>query len=302
MFDIMKIFSTYKINDDSILADKYNRMSLKNDRKICRRLLSPFITSVMLILIFVLLQVAVMMIITGCSSLDNNSRKNGEISKPSTSASTSSPSNQSENEMTQDKSNAHDKNSVDENISDDDSSHKIAGESYEQLNKKYEERFDKEEYNKIDEKHAAEYNEAVDYANSYSSIKPMSREELYERLTTEKGTGFSDGAAGYAINHINVDWQKNALEAAETYNQTLQLSKLCLYDQLVSDSGDRFSPKEAQYAVDNINADWKGNALEAARNYSELLGMSDEEIYERLTSSDGDRFTAEEAQYAIDHL
>ncbi len=256
--------------------------------------------------ILILLTICMMISMTGCtgSSADQNvkgaSQKAASTNSAKTAEDGKAAANASGKANDSSEKGDSESNSSGKNSSDD--SDIFGGENYEKQNETYEARFDKDAYNKFDKDNAAEYNEAVNYAESYSALMPMSRQELYDRLTTDKNSEFSDDAAGYAVNHINVDWKKNALEAAEKYNRTLQLSKLCLYDQLVSESGDCFSPKEAKYAVDNIDADWNENALEAARNYKELLGMSDDEIYDRLIADDGDRFTAKEAQYAIDHL
>ncbi len=40
----------------------------------------------------------------------------------------------------------------------------------------------------------------------------MSKEGLYDQLTSEYGEKFSDEAAQYAMDNLEVDWNKNALK------------------------------------------------------------------------------------------
>ena len=151
-------------------------------------------------------------------------------------------------------------------------------------------------------KPSMEYQNALKKAESYSKLMHMSKQKIYDQLTSEYGEKFPADAAQYAIDNLNVDYKANALEKADSYSKTMHMSKQKIYDQLTSEYGEKFTAEEAQYAVDNLKADYKANALEKAKSYQQTMSMSKDRIYSQLTSEYGEKFTAEEAQYAIDHL
>lgn len=151
-------------------------------------------------------------------------------------------------------------------------------------------------------KPSVEYQNALKKAESYSKMMHMSKQKIYDQLTSEYGEKFPADAAQYAIDNLNVDYKANALEKADSYSKTMHMSKQKIYDQLTSEYGEKFTAEEAQYAVDNLKADYKANALEKAKSYQQTMSMSKDRIYSQLTSDYGEKFTAEEAQYAIDHL
>ena len=147
-----------------------------------------------------------------------------------------------------------------------------------------------------------EYKNALKKATQYSSIMHMSKQGIYDQLTSEYGEGFPEDAAQYAIDNIEADWEANALAKAKDYSDTMHMSKQGIYDQLISEYGEKFTEDEAQYAVDNVEADWEANALAKAKDYQKNMSMSNSAIYEQLISEYGEKFTEEEAQYAVDHL
>ena len=149
---------------------------------------------------------------------------------------------------------------------------------------------------------STEYKNALRKAGRYAEFMHMSKQGIYDQLTSEYGEGFPADAAQYAIDHVTADWNANALAKAKNYSDTMHMSRLGIYDQLTSEYGEKFLPEEAQYAVDNVEADWNANALAKARNYRDSMGMSTDKLYEQLISEYGEKFTADEAQYAIDHL
>lgn len=148
----------------------------------------------------------------------------------------------------------------------------------------------------------SEYLSALEKAKSYNEFSHMSKQGLYDQLTSEYGEQFSAEAAQYAIDNLDADYMENALLQAESYLELSGFSKQGLYDQLTSEYGEQFTAEEAQYAVDNVEVDWNEEALESALSYQENLDMSPEEIYDQLISEYGEKFTPEEAQYAIDNL
>ena len=147
-----------------------------------------------------------------------------------------------------------------------------------------------------------EYLSALTKGESYAEIMNMSKQGVYDQLTSDYGERFSPEAAQYAIDHLNADWNANALKKAESYSDPMNMSKQGIYDQLTSEAGEQFTPEEAQYAVDNLKANYNENALKKAKSYQEQMAMSPEGIREQLTSAAGEQFTPEEAAYAIQHL
>ena len=159
-----------------------------------------------------------------------------------------------------------------------------------------------EESPKEEESVPTEYKNALKKGKQYSSIMHMSKQGIYDQLTSEYGEGFPEDAAQYAIDNLDEDWEANALAKAKDYSDTMHMSKRGIYDQLTSEYGEKFTEDEAEYAVDNVDADWNENALAKAKEYQDLMSMSNSAIYDQLTSEYGEKFTDEEAQYAVDHL
>ncbi|MCD8207902.1 MAG: Ltp family lipoprotein, partial [Bacteroidales bacterium] len=148
----------------------------------------------------------------------------------------------------------------------------------------------------------SDYQSALKQAESYSSRMHMSKQGIFDQLTSDYGGQFSDEAAQYAIDNVNADWNANALASAESYSNNMHMSKQGVYDQLTSEHGEKFTADEAQYAVDNMEADWNANALEKAKSYRDNMNMSPDAIHDQLTSEHGEQFTQEEADYAIANL
>lgn len=98
-----------------------------------------------------------------------------------------------------------------------------------------------------------EYKLALNKAKSYSSLMNMSKQGIYDQLTSEYGEKFSHEAAQYAVDNIDVDWNVNALKKAKSYQDVMSMSSSAIYDQLTSEYGEKFTPEQAQYAIDNLN-------------------------------------------------
>ena len=81
----------------------------------------------------------------------------------------------------------------------------------------------------------------------------LSKQGIYDQLTSEYGGKFPAEAAQYAIDNVEADWNKNALEQAKSYRETMAMSNDAIYDQLISEYGGKFTEEEAQYAVDNLD-------------------------------------------------
>lgn len=97
-----------------------------------------------------------------------------------------------------------------------------------------------------------DYRKALKSAENYSKTLHMSKQGIYDQLTSEF-EGFSPEAAQYAIDNIQADWNANALAKAKEYEKTLNMSDEAIRDQLVSEYGEKFTQEEADYAVAHLD-------------------------------------------------
>ena len=81
----------------------------------------------------------------------------------------------------------------------------------------------------------------------------MSKQGIYDQLTSEAGEQFPAEAAQYAVDNLKADYNKNALKKAETYADTMDMSNDAIFDQLTSEAGEKFTTEQAQYAVDHLD-------------------------------------------------
>ena len=100
---------------------------------------------------------------------------------------------------------------------------------------------------------STEYKNALKKAESYSKTMNMSKQGIYDQLTSEYGEKFPADAAQYAVDNMTADWNANALAKAKSYQKTMNMSKSAIYDQLISQYGEKFTKSEAQYAIDNLD-------------------------------------------------
>ena len=56
-----------------------------------------------------------------------------------------------------------------------------------------------------------EQSSALTKARSYSTMMHMSRQGIYDQLTSEYGEKFSPDAANWALDHLDADYNANAL-------------------------------------------------------------------------------------------
>lgn len=101
-------------------------------------------------------------------------------------------------------------------------------------------------------KPSIEQENALKKAESYSKTMHMSKQRIYDQLTSEYGEQFDADAAQYAIDNMEADFKVNALEKAKSYQSSMNMSKQRIYDQLTSMYGEKFTAEEAQYAIDNL--------------------------------------------------
>ena len=93
---------------------------------------------------------------------------------------------------------------------------------------------------------------ALRSAETYSDMMHMSKQGIYDQLTSEYDQ-YSEEAAQYAIDNIDADWNENALESAKSYRETLNMSPDAIHDQLTSEYGGKFTEEEADYAIEHLD-------------------------------------------------
>lgn len=98
-----------------------------------------------------------------------------------------------------------------------------------------------------------DYQSALSKAQDYSYLMHMSKQGIYEQLTSEYGEKFSPQAAQYAVDHLQAAYKANAIAKANDYQKTMNMSPEAIRDQLTSDSGEKFTPDEANYAIQHLN-------------------------------------------------
>ena len=98
-----------------------------------------------------------------------------------------------------------------------------------------------------------EYRNALRSAKTYSDMMHMSKQGIYDQLTSEYGDQFDVETTQYAIDNIKGDYLESALKSAKNYQETMSMSKDAIYDQLTSEYGEKFTAEEAQYAIDNLD-------------------------------------------------
>ncbi len=98
-----------------------------------------------------------------------------------------------------------------------------------------------------------EYISALNKAETYSEIMNMSKQGIYDQLTSEYGEQFTPEAAQYAIDNMSADWNYNALQKAISYRDTMDMSPAAIHDQLTSEYGEKFTESQADYAIEHLD-------------------------------------------------
>ncbi len=77
----------------------------------------------------------------------------------------------------------------------------------------------------------------------------FSQAGLIQQLSSQAGDGYSLADATYAVDHLNVDWNAQAVLSAKAYLKTSAFSCSALVEQLSSSAGDQFTTAQAQYGA-----------------------------------------------------
>lgn len=80
----------------------------------------------------------------------------------------------------------------------------------------------------------------------------MSKQAIYDQLTSEYGEKFDASDAQFAVDHLKADYNKNALEKAKSYQKDQNMSPDAIHEQLTSDAGEKFTPEQADYAINHL--------------------------------------------------
>jgi len=80
----------------------------------------------------------------------------------------------------------------------------------------------------------------------------MSKQGLYDQLTSEYGEKFPADAAQYAVDNLQADYNYNALQKAKEYQEDQDMSTEGIRDQLTSEYGEKFTQDEANYAIQHL--------------------------------------------------
>ena len=96
---------------------------------------------------------------------------------------------------------------------------------------------------------ALEYEDALYIAEGYSKYSFMSKQRIYDQLTS-KYEGYSSDVAHHAVDNLKADYKVNALKMAKSYMNSTGLSGTKLYKQLTD--FEKFTSEEASYAMDNL--------------------------------------------------
>ncbi|CAM3193670.1 DUF3290 family protein [Lactococcus hircilactis] len=100
-------------------------------------------------------------------------------------------------------------------------------------------------------------------AISYLYSGHMSKQELYDQLTSEYGSKMTADEANGAINRIDplVNWNNLAVLSAKGYRESGNLTGQELLDQLTSEYGSKFPQDQAQYGVAHIDDNIKSTDI-----------------------------------------
>ena len=98
-------------------------------------------------------------------------------------------------------------------------------------------------------KYTSSQKAAIGAAQNYVDTMPFSRKGLIDQLSATAGDKYPKKDAVFAVNHIKVDWNAEAVEAVENYQAMMPMSEQAMRDQLTSPFGDKFTKEQANYAI-----------------------------------------------------
>ena len=100
--------------------------------------------------------------------------------------------------------------------------------------------------------YTASQENAIEAAQNYLSFAPFSRLGLIQQLSSKAGDGYPRADAVFAVNHIDVNYNKQAVKAAKNYLSFTSFSRAGLIQQLSSKAGDKYTQAQAVYAANAL--------------------------------------------------
>ena len=80
----------------------------------------------------------------------------------------------------------------------------------------------------------------------------FSRDGLIKQLSSPYGSGYTKADATFAVDHLNVDWNQQAVRSAKDYLSMTHFSRAGLIEQLSSPYGSGYTVAQATYAANNV--------------------------------------------------
>jgi hypothetical protein len=120
----------------------------------------------------------------------------------------------------------------------------------ERAHKEVEERKERE-HKEVEDATLSQQN-ALRSAEEYLRTSAFSEAGLIEQLSSEDGSKFPHADAVFAVEHLHVNWNKQAVKAAEEYLKTSSFSCQGLTEQLSSEDGSKFTAAQAEYAANKV--------------------------------------------------
>jgi ribosomal protein L37E len=131
---------------------------------------------------------------------------------------------------------------------------------------------------------------AVKQAQQYLRLMAFSRTGLIAQLEFEK---YPTEDAVYAVDKLDIDWNKQAALKADNYLDLIPYSRKGLIEQLEFEG---FTLEQATYGVENIEVDWMEQAALKAKEYLKVMSFSRQRLIEQL---EFEGFTREQAVYGV---
>ena len=96
-------------------------------------------------------------------------------------------------------------------------------------------------------------NNAIDSAKSYLQMgSGFSRSGPIQQLSSKAGEGYKRKDAVFAVNHIKVNYKKQAAMSAKSYMEMGGMSRSGLIQQLTSKAGEGYTLPQAKYAAKQV--------------------------------------------------
>src|SRR5699024_10995826 len=83
---------------------------------------------------------------------------------------------------------------------------------------------------------SAEVQNAIGAAQSYLQVSAFSKKGLIQQLSSQAADAYDRSVAVKAVNHLDVNWNKQAVKAAKNYLSFSSFSRQGLIQQLESDA------------------------------------------------------------------